>query len=59
MWNRVARIAQFKMINFGNYTNKNKTEHNSKWPYISDNPYRILIIGNSGPGKTNALLDLI
>ena len=47
------------MINFGNYTNKNKTEHNSKWPYISDNPYRILIIGNSGPGKTNALLDLI
>ena len=24
------------MINFNNYTNENKTEHNSKWPYIPD-----------------------
>ena len=47
------------MINFDNYTNENKTEHNSKWPYILDHPYRILIIGGSGPGKTNALLNLI
>ena len=22
------------MINFDNSTNENKTEHNSKWPYI-------------------------
>ena len=22
------------MINFDNYTNENKTEHNSKWPYV-------------------------
>ena len=28
-------------------------------PYISDHPYRILIIGGSGWGKTNALLNLI
>ena len=30
------------MINFDDYVNKNKTEHNSKWPYIPDHPYRIL-----------------
>ena len=47
------------MINFDDYTNENKTEHNSKWPYIPDHPYRILIIGGSGSGKTNALLNLI
>ena len=38
---------------------KKKTQHNSNWPYIPDHPYRILIIGGSGSGKTNALLDLI
>ena len=47
------------MINFGEYTNQNKTEHNSKWPYVSDHPYRIFIVGRSGSGKTNALLNLI
>ena len=33
----------------------NKTKHNKNWPYIPDRPYRILIIGGSGSGKTNAL----
>ena len=47
------------MINFDDYTNENIIEHNSKWPYIQDHPYRILIIGGSGSGKTNALLKLI
>ena len=47
------------MIYFNNYTNENKTEHNSKWPYIPDHPYRTLIIGGSGSRKTNALLNLI
>ena len=47
------------MINFDEYTNENITEHNSKWPYIPDHPYRILITGGSGSGKTNALLNLI
>ena len=47
------------MINFDNYTNENKTQHNLKWPYIPDHSYRILIIGGSGSGKTNALLNLI
>ena len=47
------------MINFDNYTNEYKTEHNLKWKYISDHPYRALIIGGSGSRKTNALLNLI
>ena len=47
------------MINFDDYTNENIIEHNSKRPYILDHPYRILIIGGSGSGKTNALLNLI
>ena len=47
------------MLNFNDCTNGNKTEHNSKWPYIPDQPYKISIIGGSGSGKTNALLNLI
>ena len=47
------------MINFDDYVNENKTEHNKNWPYVPDNPYRILIIGGSGSGKTNVLLTLI
>ena len=47
------------MINFDNYVNENKTKHNKNWPYIPDHPYRILIIGGSGSGKTNVLLNLI
>ena len=47
------------MINFDDYTNENKIEHNSKWPHIPDHLYRILIVGSSGSGKTNALLNLI
>ena len=47
------------MINFDDYTNENIIEHNSKWPYILDHPYRILITGSSGSRKTNALLNLI
>ena len=41
------------MINFDHYANEKKTQHNSK------QRYRILIIGGSGTGKTNALLNLI
>ena len=47
------------MINFDEYTSDNKKEHNFNWPYIPDHPYRISIIGGSGTGKTNALLNLI
>ena len=47
------------MVNFDDYANKNKTEHNLNWPYIPDHPYRILVMGGSESGKTNALLNLI
>ena len=47
------------MTNFDNYVNENKTKHNKNWPYIPDHPYRILIIGGSGSGKTNLLFNLI
>ena len=47
------------MINFDDYVNENKTKHNKNWPYIPDHPCRILIIGGSGSGKTNVLLNLI
>ena len=47
------------MINFQDYANENKTNHNQNWSYIPDHPFRILIIGSSVSGKTNALLNLI
>ena len=46
------------MINFDEYTNENKRKYNPNFPYIPDHPYRILIIGGSGSGKTNTLLNL-
>ena len=47
------------MKNIDNYVNEKKIEHNEKWPYIPDHPYRIIIIGGSGSGKTNELINLI
>ena len=47
------------MINLDSITNKKSKEHNEKLPFIPNHPYRILIIGGSGSGKTNALLNLI
>ena len=47
------------MINFDNCVNENKTKHNKNWSYIPDHPYKILIIGGLGSGKTNLLLNLI
>ena len=44
------------MINFDNYTNENKTKHNSKWPYIPHPPYRILVIGGSGSAKNKCII---
>ena len=32
---------------------------NQNWSYIPDHPYRILMVGGSGSGKTNVLLNLI
>ena len=47
------------MLNLYDITNKNNKKHNKKSPFIPDHPYRILIIGSSGSGKTKALLELI
>ena len=52
------------MMNFDDYANENKKlqelrPHNLKLPYSAHYPYRILIIGGSGSGKINALLNLI
>ena len=48
-----------KMFNLDNIANENNKEHNEKWPYIPDDPYRILITVGSESGKTNTLLNLI
>ena len=47
------------MINLDSIFDENNKEHNEKWPHIPDHPYRIIIIGGSGSGKTNALINLI
>ena len=47
------------MINLDRITDENNKKHSEKWPYIPDHSYRILIIGGSGSGKTNILLNLI
>ena len=45
------------MINIDNIINENNKEHNEKWSYIPDHPYKILIIGGSLSEKTNVLLN--
>ena len=47
------------MFNLNDNTKVNNKQHNEKWSYIPDHLYRILIIGGSGSGKTNILLNLI
>ena len=47
------------MFNFDYITKEDIKEHNPNWPEIPDHSYRILIVGSSGSGKTNALLNLI
>ena len=47
------------MINLHSITNENNKEHNTKWSFIPDHSYIILLIGGSGSGTTNALLNLI
>ena len=42
-----------------NYDQSVEINHNPNLPDIPDHPYRILIIGGSGSGKINVLLNLI
>ena len=48
-----------KVINFDDIINRNIKELNPNWIQIPDHPYRILIIGGSGSGKTSSLFYLI
>ena len=52
-------LSKYRIINFDDYANENKTRHNLNWPCISDHPCSKLIIHGSGSGKTNAFLNLI
>ena len=47
------------MFNFDYIAKKDIKEHDPNWSDISYHPSRILIVGGSGSGKTNALLNLI
>ena len=47
------------MFNSDYITKEDTKEYNPKLPEIPDHPYRILITGGSGSGKTNALLILM
>ena len=46
-------------INFDDIVNEEKIQHNPDWPYTPDTPFRLMIVGSSGSGKTNALFNLI
>ena len=47
------------MINFDDVVKEHIKEHNQNWPRIHDHPYRTLMIGGLGSGKTNSLFNLI
>ena len=47
------------MINFDNVLKETIKENNTNWPKIPAYPYRILIVGGAGSGKTNSLFNLI
>ena len=42
-----------------NHDQSFEINHNPNRPYIPDHPYRILIVGGSGSGKTSVLLNLM
>ena len=52
-------LQHIKKFNLDDIINEHNEVHNLKWSCIPHHPYRMLIIGGSGSGKTNALLNLI
>ena len=63
MQSRNDEIAKNKnlnvIINLDEVAGENTQDPNSNWPQIPNHPYRILITGESGSGKINALISLI
>ena len=55
----ISITKQYKIFNFNYITKEDIKEHNRKWADIPHHLYWILIIGDCGSGKTNALLNLI
>ena len=47
------------MINFDNVTKENIKEHNPNWLQLLYHLYRILMIGESGSGKTDPYINLM
>ena len=47
-----------KVINF-DVTKRDIKKYNPNWPQIPDHPYRILIIGGPGSGKSSPVFNLI
>ena len=47
------------MINYDDATKENIDKHNSNWSQFPDHPWRILIVGGYGSGKTKASLYLV
>ena len=52
-------LQHTEMFNLDDIINENNKDHDKKWPYTPGHPNRKLIIGGSGSGKINALLNLI
>ena len=52
-------IKHYKKCYDDDVTKENINEHKPNLPRIYDHPYKTLIFGRSGSGKTNALLNLI
>ena len=49
-------IKQYQ-TDFDYITKEGIKGHNPNWQQIPEHPYRVLIVGSSGSGETNALLD--
>ena len=47
------------MVNFDNVTKENIKEHNPNWLQLLYHLYRILMIGESGSGKTDPYINLM
>ena len=48
-----------KMINYDDVTKERIQKHNPNWPQNPEHQYRILIIEDSGSGRTKSLINLI